>query len=108
MRLAAQYGALLIVDPEEEFYAAEVAKLATDVAEQGLGLIVFAEWYNTDVMTKMRFFDDNTRSWWTPITGVPTQPVDISPTVHFFDIGLCMPSAGARPADCRCRSHGPD
>ena len=65
----AQYGNLLIVDPEEEFYAAEVTKLAADVREHGLGLIVFAEWYNVDIMAKMRFFDDNTRSWWTPITG---------------------------------------
>ena len=67
--LSAQYGNLLIVDPEEEFYAAEVAKVAADVSEHGLGLIIFAEWYNVDIMAKMRFFDDNTRSWWTPITG---------------------------------------
>ena len=59
----------MIVDPEEEFYAAEVAKVAADVSEHGMGLIVFAEWYNVDIMAKMRFFDDNTRSWWTPITG---------------------------------------
>ena len=65
----AQYGNLLIVDPEEEFYAAEVTKLVADVGQHGLGLIVFAEWYNVDIMAKMRFFDDNTRSWWTPITG---------------------------------------
>ena len=64
-----QYGNLLIVDPEEEFYAAEVTKVAADVNKRGLGLIVFAEWYNVDIMAKMRFFDDNTRAWWTPITG---------------------------------------
>lgn len=65
-----QYGALLIVDPEEENYPAEVTKLADDVATKGLGLIVIGEWYNVDTMVKMRFFDDNTRSWWTPATGV--------------------------------------
>jgi hypothetical protein len=64
-----QYGAVMIVDPEEEFYPEEVAKLAADVRQQGLGLLVFGEWYNADVQAKMRFFDDNTRSWWTPITG---------------------------------------
>lgn len=64
-----QYGALLIADPEEEWYPEEVAKVAADVAELGLGLVLFAEWYNVDVQSKMRFFDDNTRSWWTPITG---------------------------------------
>ena len=64
-----QYGALLLVDPEEETYAEEVSKLAADVAVKGLGLIVIGEWYNVDTMVKMRFFDDNTRSWWTPATG---------------------------------------
>jgi hypothetical protein len=69
LMVALQYGNLMIVDSEEEFYAAEVAKLAADVSERGMGLIIFAEWYNVDIMAKMRFFDDNTRSWWTPITG---------------------------------------
>ena len=41
-----QYGALLLVDPEEETYAEEVSKLAADVAVKGLGLIVIGEWYN--------------------------------------------------------------
>ena len=63
-----QYGALLMVDLEEEYYPEEIAKLEQDVRE-GLGLIVFGEWYNVDTMVKMRFFDDNTRSWWTPVTG---------------------------------------
>ncbi len=64
-----QYGAVMIVDAEEEYYPEEVAKLAKDVKQQGLGLLVFGEWYNLDVQSKMRFFDDNTRSWWTPVTG---------------------------------------
>ena len=63
-----QYGVLLMVDLEEEYYPEEIAKLEQDVRE-GLGLIVFGEWYNVDTMVKMRFFDDNTRSWWTPVTG---------------------------------------
>ncbi len=69
-----QYGTLLIVDSEEEFYEEEVAKLHRDVEQHGLGLIVFADWYNVDTMVKMRFFDDNTRSWWTPITGLASNP----------------------------------
>ena len=74
--LSAQYGAVLIVDSEEEFYPEEVAKLAADVAERGLGLVVFAEWFNLEVQSQMRFFDDNTRSWWTPVTGgAPLTPI---------------------------------
>ena len=57
------------MDSEEEFYAEEISKLKTDVEQEGLGLIVFGEWYNVDTMIKMKFFDDNTRSWWTPVTG---------------------------------------
>ena len=40
-----------------------------DVVISGLSLVVFADWYNVNTMAKMRFFDDNTRSWWTPVTG---------------------------------------
>ena len=47
----------------------EVAKIKQDV-QNGLNLIVFGEWYNLDAIQRMRFFDDNTRSWWTPITGM--------------------------------------
>jgi len=64
-----QYGTLLMVDSEEEYYPEEISKLKDDVEKEGMGLIVFGEWYNVDTMIKMKFFDDNTRSWWTPVTG---------------------------------------
>ncbi|KAJ9688426.1 hypothetical protein PVL29_014216 [Vitis rotundifolia] len=66
---AHQYGTLLLVDLEDEYFKEEIQKLRDDVINTGLGLAVFAEWYNVDTMVKMRFFDDNTRSWWTPVTG---------------------------------------
>ncbi|XP_023637688.1 subtilisin-like protease SBT6.1 isoform X2 [Capsella rubella] len=66
---AQQYGTLLMVDLEDDYFPEEIEKLRDDVINTGLGLIVFAEWYNVDTMVKMRFFDDNTRSWWTPVTG---------------------------------------
>ncbi|XP_010254111.1 PREDICTED: subtilisin-like protease SBT6.1 [Nelumbo nucifera] len=66
---AQQYGTLMMVDLEDEYFEEEVEKLRDDVINNGLGLAVFAEWYNVDTMVKMRFFDDNTRSWWTPVTG---------------------------------------
>ena len=69
-----QYGALLMVDSEEEYYPEEISKLKDDVEKEGLGLIVFGEWYNVDTMVKMKFFDDNTRSWWTPVTGDACKP----------------------------------
>lgn len=60
---AQRYGTLMLVDSEEEYYSEEVHKLQADVAELGMGLLVFGEWYNRAMMEKMRFYDDNTRSW---------------------------------------------
>ena len=58
----------MIVDPEEEYFDEEIIKLQNDV-KNGLNLAVFGDWFNTDVMDKVRFFDENTRQWWVPDTG---------------------------------------
>ncbi|CAL1359542.1 unnamed protein product [Linum trigynum] len=71
---ARHYGTLLLVDLEDEYFIEEIEKLRDDVINNGLGLAVFAEWHNVDTMVKMRFFDDNTRSWWTPVTGGANVP----------------------------------
>ncbi len=63
------YGTLLIVDPEEEFFEAEILKLEDDIKEHGLSLIVFADWYNVIKMKSLDFTDQNTNSLWSPITG---------------------------------------
>ncbi|VDP78756.1 unnamed protein product [Echinostoma caproni] len=57
---ANNYGTLLLVDPEEEYFPEEVDKLFTDVTQRGLSLIVFAEWYNTTLINALRFYDTNT------------------------------------------------
>lgn len=57
---ASNYGAVFIVDPEEEFFPEEIAKLKKDI-DNGLSLIIFADWYNVTVMRKVKFFDENTR-----------------------------------------------
>jgi len=51
---------LLLVDPEEEYFPEEITKLKRDV-DNGLSLIVFADWYNVSVMEKVKFYDENTR-----------------------------------------------
>ena len=66
---AENYGTLLIVDAEEEYFPEELKKLETDVKRHGLNIIVFADWYNEDVLKKVRFFDENTREFWTASTG---------------------------------------
>lgn len=71
---ATQYGALIIMDPEEEYHPAEIAKLEEDVQKHRLSVIVIGDWYNVDVMKKINFYDDNAKQWWTPLTGGANVP----------------------------------
>ena len=41
---ASNYGSLLIVDPEEEFWNEEIEKFYDDVINNNLSVIVFADW----------------------------------------------------------------
>ena len=66
-------GTLLIIDAEEEYFTEEIAKLKRDV-DAGLSVVVFGEWYNVSVMKKVKFFDENTRQWWIPVTGGANVP----------------------------------
>lgn len=60
---ATNYGTLLMVDPEEEFYTEEIKKLKHDILFNDLSVIIFADWFNTSVMRKIKFYDENTRQW---------------------------------------------
>lgn len=71
---ASLYGALLLIDPEEEFFVEEMAKLWDDVYLDGLHLLVLADWYNVQVMREIKFYDENTAEWWTPETGGANLP----------------------------------
>lgn len=69
MYIIHRYAALLIVDPEDEFFPDEVTKIHTDVSAKGLSLLVLAEWFSPLVMDRSKFTDDNTNLLWTPLTG---------------------------------------
>ena len=71
---ATHYAALLLVDAEAEYSPEEARKLRRDVLDHGLSLVVLADWYNLDVLRAVRFFNDNTQTWWTPITGGANVP----------------------------------
>ena len=58
--LSSLLGTLMLVDSEEEYFPEEVTKLKRDI-DEGLSVIVFADWYNVSVMKKVRFYDENTR-----------------------------------------------
>lgn len=50
----------MMVDSEEEYFPEEISKLRRDI-DNGLSLIIFSDWYNTSVMRKVKFYDENTR-----------------------------------------------
>eukprot|EP01135_Chromosphaera_perkinsii_P002906 Nk52_evm17s230 gene=Nk52_evmTU17s230 len=95
---AEQYGTLLIVDSEEEFFEEERVKLAKDVQEFGLGVVIFSDWYNTHMMKAIEFFDDNTQTKFEAETGgsnIPAindllQPFDIAFTDMVVDGGISV------------------
>ncbi|XP_058460840.1 membrane-bound transcription factor site-1 protease isoform X2 [Malaya genurostris] len=84
---SSNYGTLLIVDPEEEYFHEEIIKLKNDILERDLSVIVFADWYNTTVMRKIKFYDENTRQWWIPDTGGANLPA-LNELLRDFDIVL--------------------
>jgi membrane-bound transcription factor site-1 protease len=82
---ASNYGTLLMVDPEEEYFEAEIEKLYDDVMNKNLSVIIFADWYNTTVMKHMKFYDQNTRQWWVPDTGGANIPA-LNELLNIFGI----------------------
>ncbi len=84
---ATNYGALLLVDPEEAYFEAEIDKLTADVYARGLSLVVVGEWHNAERMQKLRFLDQNTQSWWLPQTGGANIP-ELNRVLDAFHMGL--------------------
>uniref|UniRef100_A0A7E4VNI1 CN hydrolase domain-containing protein n=1 Tax=Panagrellus redivivus TaxID=6233 RepID=A0A7E4VNI1_PANRE len=64
-----RYGAYLVVDPEEEYFPAELNLLEKAARTHGLSIIAFADWFNATLIEKIQFFDENTRQYWMPETG---------------------------------------
>jgi hypothetical protein len=64
---ASNYGALLIIDPEDYFSEAEIVKLRDDVENNELSLIVMGDWYNENVMKESSFVNNNTFETWQPV-----------------------------------------
>lgn len=85
--MASKYGGVLLVDSEDYFTPNESRLLEWLVREQGVTLVVAAEWYNADVMHSLLFEDDNTRSWWSPIAAGGNAPA-LNEILRAFDIAF--------------------
>ncbi|KAJ0403109.1 hypothetical protein ATCC90586_001287 [Pythium insidiosum] len=70
----ALYGVVLLVDPEEEFFADEIAALTRAIKFDNVSLLVFAEWFDPRVLDTLAMYDTSTLSEWHPVTGGANLP----------------------------------
>ncbi|KAL0852183.1 hypothetical protein ABMA28_000413 [Loxostege sticticalis] len=82
----ALYGALLLVDPEDEYFPEEMAALKKAV-DAGMSLVVFADWYNASLLRHVKFYDENTRQWWIPETGGSNVPA-LNDLLSMYQVAL--------------------
>lgn len=82
-----QYGGILILDSEDYFSLNDTNVLEEAVKLHGVSLLIAAEWFNLDVMQAIRFEDDNTRSWWSPVIAGGNIPA-LNQLLARFEIGF--------------------
>uniref|UniRef100_A0A0N5B054 Peptidase_S8 domain-containing protein n=1 Tax=Syphacia muris TaxID=451379 RepID=A0A0N5B054_9BILA len=81
------YAAYVIVDPEEDFFPNERLELFRSIDEEGLNLIIFADWYNWTIIQKFRHLDRVTKRWWQPETG-GSNIIALNQLLALWDISL--------------------
>eukprot|EP00871_Galdieria_phlegrea_P000957 jgi/Galph1/1862/GphlegSOOS_G527.1 len=62
-------AALFYIDPEDLINEEEVMAIERLVREEGLVLVIVAEWYNWDTINDLKFWDTSTERCWFPVTG---------------------------------------
>ena len=83
---ARDFGTLLLVDPERDIGPHERGHLWAEVS-RGLSVVVFADWYDKATMDRIRFFDENTKASWAPLTGGANVPA-INALLSPYNISL--------------------
>ncbi|RQM12311.1 hypothetical protein B5M09_005279, partial [Aphanomyces astaci] len=83
------YGVLVITDPEDSWFASEVALVDAAVRRHdGLSVVVIADWFNPGLVRHhMSFWDATTLSTWQPVTGGANVPA-INTLLAGFGVGL--------------------
>ena len=84
---AFKYQTLLIIDPEDDYHLKELVKLQDDVRNKGLSVLVVCDWWNAEIMNKIQYFDENTRSTKFPLTGGSNVPA-VNKLLDPFGISL--------------------
>ncbi|RLO11664.1 hypothetical protein DYB28_010659, partial [Aphanomyces astaci] len=83
------YGVLVIADPEDSWFASEVALVDAAVRRHdGLSVVVIADWFNPGLVRHhMSLWDATTLSTWQPVTGGANVPA-INTLLAGFGVGL--------------------
>jgi hypothetical protein len=76
-------------------------QIVSDVTELGLHVAIFADWYSVQQMRTIKFFDENTHSWWFPETGGAHVPA-LNRLLHHWGFQL---SPGAYSGDFSLAGH---
>lgn len=66
---ARNYGALLMIDIEDYLSDEEISSLRYGFEQQGLTLIIVADWYNEEVLKQKKYYNIVTFEDWYPFMG---------------------------------------
>lgn len=81
-----EYGNLLIVDPEDEYFPQEVQQIQHAV-EHGLNLIVVGDWYSEFLLENIKFEDPSSRKFCYPESGGSNVPA-LNDLINNFGFAL--------------------
>ena len=84
---SSNYVALLIVDPEDMFSEKEIEKIEYDVIKTGLSLIIFADWFDVNMIEKNTFYNSAKFESLKPIIGGANIPA-LNDLLQTFGIAL--------------------
>lgn len=64
-----QYGVVMMIDPEEEFFDEEITAIRDAIKYSNVSLVILADWFDAQAINAMEMFDTSTLSHWHAITG---------------------------------------
>lgn len=82
-----RYGVLLLADPEEEFFRDEIIALEHALKYEDVSLLLFADWYDEQLVQSLDLFDTSTLTQWHAATGGANVPA-INALLREFRVAL--------------------
>lgn len=91
-----RYGVLLLADPEEEFFQDEIIALEHALKYEDVSLLLFADWYDEELVQSLDLFDTSTLTQWHAATGGANVPA-INALLREFRIALATDGVVSSP-----------